>query len=226
MKRLSLSLCVCIALAFAMSVDTLAQSAKNALTTAPNVLVNTTTNQDWTTILNTSLHTSQQKDLVMGVSLETGLFTRTLVKSRGGTQDTSYAEANIQVRVLVDAGTANERMAEPGIVTFDKRYQELMAKLSGVLTCTDTNGDGIIQYAECVLTDEEIQLILDTLAAHSFNFALDDLGSGSHTVSVQVRVTTDTGAQAGSSSATGMVGKGSLVVEEVRLVKGSDITIN
>ena len=226
MKICTVYLCLGIALTLVMSSNLSAQSAKNALTTAPNVLVNTTTGQDWTTILNTMLHTSQQKDLVMGVSLETGLFTRTLVKSRGGNQDTSYAEANVQVRVLVDAGTANERMAEPGIVTFDKRYQELMVKLGGILTCTDNNGDGIIQYNECVLTDEEIQLILDTLAAHAFNFALDDLGSGTHTVSVQVRVTTDTGAQAGSSSATGMVGKGSLVVEEVRLVKGSDITIN
>lgn len=224
MKKLRFVSLVTIALLAGPAV--FGQSAKNALTTAPNVLVNTTTNQAWTTILDTKLHTSQQKDLVMGVSLETGLFTRTLVRSKGGTADTSYAEANIQVRVLVDAGTANERLAEPGVVTFDKRYQELMAKLSGVLTCTDTNGDGIIQYDECTLTDEEIQLILDTLAAHSFNFALDDLGSGTHTVSVQVRVTTDTGAQAGSSSATGMVGKGSLVVEEVRLVKGSDITIN
>ena len=226
MKIFKLVIYTCAFVVLGMAGVVSAQSAKNALTTAPNVLVNSTTNQAWTTILNSQLRTSQQKDLVMGVSLETGLFTRTLVRSRSGTQDTSFAEANIQVRVLIDAGTANERMAEPGIVTFDKRYQELMAKLGGVLTCSDVNGDGVVTFDECTLSDEEIQLILDTLAAHSFNFALDDLGAGNHTVSVQVRVTTDTGAQMGSSSATGMVGKGSLVVEEVRLVKNADITIN
>jgi hypothetical protein len=107
---------------------------------------------------------------------------------------------------------------------FDKRRQTLMAKLGGVLNCSDLDGEGIIGFDECTLTDEEIQLILDTKAAHSFNFVLDNLGSGTHTVRVLARITTDHGADTGTSSAAGLVGKGSLTVEEVRLVKDIDIT--
>jgi hypothetical protein len=230
MKKLSLSLLFCMAFFAIASLNSFGQSAKNAATTAPNILVPATSGTGgaggWVSVLDTGLHTSQQKDLIMGVSLETGLFTRTLVKSKGGTQDTSTAEANVQVRVLIDAGTAAQRIAEPGVVTFDKRFQSLMAKLGGVLNCTDVNGDGVITFDECTLTDEEIELILSTLAAHAFNFVLDDLGSGDHTVTVQVRVTTNTSTQNGEAAATGAVGKGSVTVEEVRLVKGSDITIN
>ena len=116
------------------------------------------------------------------------------------------------------------RQAHPGNVTFDKRRQTLMAKLGGVLNCQDLDGDGIIGFDECTLTDEEIQLILDTKAAHSFNLALDDLGSGTHTIRVFARVTTDRGVDTGTASATGLVGKGSVTVEEVRLVKDIEIT--
>ena len=197
-----------------------AQSAKNAVQLASYDLIGTTASTNgWSEVLRTSLRTSEQKDLIIGVSLETGLFTETLVKSKGGNPDTSWAEANVEVAVWV-----GNRQAEPGNVTFDKRRQTLMAKLGGVLNCSDLNGDGVIGFDECTLTDEEIQLILDTKAAHAFNFALDNLGSGVHDVRVLARITTDNGADTGTSSATGLVGKGSVTVEEVRLVKDIDIT--
>lgn len=192
-------------------------SAKEAVQVSANALIPATRDSNgWVPILSASLKMPEQKDLFVGVSLETGLMTDTLVRSKGGTSDTSWAEANLQVRVLID-GIA----AEPGVVTFDKRRQTLMATFNGI--CTDTNGDNIVNFDECQ-TPEELQLILDTLEAHHFNFAVDDLGSGIHTIVVEARVTTSANWQLGSASATGAVGKGTVTVEEVRLVKGTDIT--
>lgn len=205
------------ALALAPAVAS-AQSAKNAVQLSRVALVEATGQQSWTKILETQIKTSQQKDLIIGVSLETGLFTQTLVRSKGGTGDTSKAEATLKIRV-----TVGNRTAEPGEVTFDKRYQELMAKFGGVLACSDTNGDGIVSFDECVITEEELNLILNTMAAHAFNFVIDDLGAGTHNVIVEAMVDTNASWQLGSASANAAVGKGSLTVEEVRLVKGAEL---
>lgn len=207
------------ALALTPAVAT-AQSAKNAVQLSDVALVPATGQQTWVPILRTSIKTSQQKDLVIGVSLETGLFTQTLVRSKGGNADTSTAEATVQIRV-----TVGNRTAEPGVVTYDKRYQELMASFGGVLNCADLNVDGVITFDECALTEEELELILDTMGAHAFNFVLDDLGAGTHEVVVEAMVETNASWQLGSASATGAVGKGSLTVEEVRLVRGAEILV-
>ena len=221
-----------------------AQSAKSAVQVSNLVLVPETTGANWAPILSTSIRTSQQKDLVLGVSLETGLFTQTQVRTKGsGAQlDTSWAESSVVVRVVIDKGTPAERYAYPnssitvpsfnpssptvtldGIV-FDRRGQQLQAVLGFALTgCVDDADDdgGAIQPDECTgVTEQMIDLALRTLAAHSFNFALDDLGSGVHTADVEATVITDKGCEAPSTcSAAGMIGRGSLMVEEVRLVK-------
>ena len=107
-------------------------------------------------------------------------------------------------------------MAQPGTVTFDKRRQELWASLGGVVTCSDVNGDGVIRFDECSLTDEEIGLILDTKAAHSFNFLAFNIGSGSHTITAYARLSKNgqvvTGSGAADASAS--LGKGTLSVWE------------
>jgi len=220
-KFASLVLCAVFATAFGPAPAAFAQSgtpsAKASVQVSDTILVADTAGLDFTPILSTSIKTSEQKDLLMGVSLETVLYTQTLVKSKGGSSDTSFAEARILIQVLVDG----QRLAEPGLVVFDKRSQSLMAKFNGI--CADQNGDNIVQYSECQ-TPEELELILDTQAAHHFNFVLDDLGSGVHTIEVQAAVVTDTSAQAGSSSARAAIGKGSLTVEEIRMVKDVDFT--
>lgn len=222
MKRLAFAVAVAVVLSCAFGYAQNLPSSKAAIQMSDVALINATAGPTgWVDLLSASLKTSQQKDLIIGVSLETGLVTRTLVKSKAGIVDTQWAEANVEVRVLVDAGTDNQRVAAPGIVTFDKRYQELMAKFGGINTCVDTDQDGHIDYTECTLTQEELQLLLKTLAAHHFNFALTDLGAGVHTVQLQARVTTDTSST--QASATGAVGKGALTVEEVRLIKGAEI---
>lgn len=173
----------------------------------------------WSTVMAGQIHTATPKDLLIGVSLETSLLTDTLVKSSGGKVDTSTAEAGIVVKVLVDG-----QSAAPGEVVFDKRKQQLSATLGGYYTnCTDANGDGIIDMTtECALAPEEIDLLLDTTAAHHFNFIQANLGQGTHDVVVKAKISNNTVYANGSATASALLGKGSLSVEEVQAVNSPD----
>ena len=177
---------------------------------------------EWTNLLSNSIKTANQKDLFIDVSLECGIYSQTLVKSKGGNKDTSTAEACIKVRVLVDGVPA-----EPGEVVFSRRYQELSATLEGMIF--DALGiddlDNLV-LDESLVTPEEIELILETLAANSFNFVCADLSSGIHELEVQAKISIDSSAQQGNASAEAMVGKGSVTVEEVRLIKDEDILLD
>jgi hypothetical protein len=134
------------------------------------------------------------------------------VRSKGGVKDTSTASATIQMQVLVD-GVA----AQPGVVIYCSRTQQLSATLGGILqSCTDANGDGTITATECLLSDEEISLLLSTMDAASFNFGAD-VGTGVHTIAVQAKISTSTSAQTGSAEAFATIGKGAVVVTEQRL---------
>lgn len=169
--------------------------------------------EGWTNVLSTTLGNSgAPKDLIIGLTYETMLMTETVVKSKGGDKSSAIADAEIEMYVTVDGN-----MAAPGIVTFDKRTQELWAKLGGVLDCEDTNLDGIVSFDECTLTDEEIGLILDTKAAHGFNFLSSDIGSGSHVIKAYARLTTDDTVVTnnGEANASASLGKGTLAVWEV-----------
>lgn len=169
----------------------------------------------WTTVLSGQIHTATPKDLLIGVSLETSLLTDTLVKSSGGVKDSSTAEAGIEVKVLVDG-----KEAAPGVVIFDKRKQVLSATLGGYYTnCTDANLDGITDVlTECDLAQEEIELLLDTTAAHHFNFIQADLGQGVHNVVVKSKISNNNVFANGTASSSALLGKGSLSVEEVQAV--------
>ena len=198
-------------------------SAKATAKTSAITLLETTATSDWTTVLSNQIKTSNQKDLFVGVSLEVGLYTQTLVKSKNMQNDSSTANGVVQVRVLVD-GTA----IEPGAVVFGRRSQTLNATLEGAIAdCLTivTNPDGsqsIILDEECVVP-EEIELILETMDAASFNFVAPDVPQGVHTVSVQARIDTTGSSNQGSFEATATVGKGSMTVESVRLIKGEDV---
>lgn len=166
----------------------------------------------FTRVLSTSIKNSgSPKDFVIGLSFETSLFTSTMVKSKAGNKSSSAADAEIEMYVLVDG-----QPAAPGTVTFDKRHQELWASLGGVLDCQDLSGDGIVSFDECTLTDEEIGLILDTKAAHAFNFLSGNVGAGSHTIEAYARLKQD-GQVVGSgeTGASAALGKGTLTVWEL-----------
>lgn len=115
-------------------------------------------------------------------------------------------------------------IAAPGQIIFDKRAQTLSATLGGVIeSCRDGNLDGVIDVmTECTVTNEEINLILDTMGAHYFNFMVGNLMQGTHRLELQARISSSTGSQIGSSSAAALIGKGSFTVEEVRTVNTKD----
>jgi hypothetical protein len=178
-------------------------------------------NLDWKTVLETTIKTPNKKDLLIGASFQTGLFTRTQVKGKNGSTDSSTAKATLKVKVLVD-----EKAAYPGEVVYDSREQILSATLGGVIeSCQDGSDgsvpDGIINVpTECVVTDEMIELLLDTMAAHHYNFVVANLGPGTHKVKVQVKV--DTTNDTTSTRAVASWGPGSLTVEEVRATNSPD----
>jgi len=166
----------------------------------------------WTTIMSTQIKTSNQKTLFINPSLVCGLYTETGVKSSSGRKDTSTASASIQMQVLVDGNAA-----QPGVVIYCSRTQTLSATLGGILqSCTDTNEDGVITASECLMSDEEISLLLSTMNASSFNFGAD-VAQGVHTIAVQAKISTSTSTQTGTAAAMATIGKGSVVVTEQRL---------
>jgi hypothetical protein len=201
------------------SPSALAQPAK-ATAKVGNVNVLNVTSFGWTTILSGTIMTAQENALFIDVSLETGIYTQTKTRSNGN-KDTSGAEATIKVQVLVDGVPAY-----PGDVVFDRQSQTLSETLGGILAnCTDSNGDGDIDLNDCTLAPEEMELIQDTMAAHSFNFIMDHLTPGEHAVEVQAMISTSSSSGAGSASSNATIGNGSVTVEGVRLNKGEDIQL-
>ena len=182
-------------------------------------------NNPFSTVLSTMIKTPNKKDLLIGGSFETALFTQTQVTGKNGSTNTSSASATLEVRILIDGQPFNPKDgtgAFPPIVMYDHRAQTLSATLGGVIqSCTVPLG-GVINVAiNCTVTDEMINLILETMSAHHFNFVAANLSAGTHKVEVQVRAgtTADTlPAGVGSASATAAVGRGSLTVEEVRAI--------
>jgi len=201
-------------------------SAKvTAKTSALNLIHATTGTNDWATISGfaNTIKTANQKDLFIGVSLEVGLYTQTLVKSKNLVSDTSTAHSSVEIRVLVDG-----KAAEPGSVVYGRRTQTLTATLEGAIaSCltivTNANGSLSIVLDPACVTPEEIELILDTMDAATFNFVAVDVPQGLHDISVQARIIAGTEVQTGSASATATVGKGTLTVESVRLIKNEDV---
>ncbi len=170
----------------------------------------------WQSVLKNTLKTPNQKDLFISVSMEVGLLTRTLVSSKNGTSDTSKADAGVEVRVLVDGVEAL-----PGVVIFGRRTQTLTATFQGLIDgclSIDPLTGGIVLDPDCV-QPEELELILKTMNANAFNFIIQDLRSGVHTIDVQARINLEATAQAGASAARALIGKGSMTVEEVRLIQ-------
>jgi len=177
-----------------------------------------------TVILSQAIKTPNGKGLFIDVSVECGLLTNTLVQSKKGNKTTAKAEASVMVWVTVDG-----EYADPGHVTFCKRTQELTATFSGLLSACVDPVTGIID-PDCVaiLEPEEVGLLLDTMTANSFNFYYGVELSGVHTVDVWAQIGTPVsviGLDPGASfaEAEALIGKGSVTIDLVRLIKDEDV---
>ena len=196
-------------------------SAKATAQCADTYLIEATDGQEWTTLLSNTMHTPNQKDLLITASLESGLYTSTEVSSKNGKRDSSTATAAVKVRVLI-----NGVMADPGEITYASRTQVLSAVFQGLIDgCLylDENGN-IILDEECV-DPEEVSLILDTMTANSFNFVFPDCPQGVHTIEVQAKIETNAVFDQGGADALALVGKGTMTVEEVRMIRNEDILL-
>lgn len=145
------------------------------------------------TVLSTGIKTANKKDLLIGVSLQSGLYTDTTVKGKNGSSEKAGAMAGVKVKVIVKDKDGVEVDVYPSEVVFASRVQELSAVLGGVIESCDVevtdNGDGtssgtIVVADDCVVTDEEIGLMLSTTSANHFNFVAPDMESGDHTIDV------------------------------------------
>jgi len=193
---------------------------------------NASNSTGWVDVLRTQMKTSSQKDLVFDVAMQCGIVTDTTVKSSGGTQSSATARGTVSVRVLVDGVPADPtnsidatKATAEGVVYCD-RVQTLAAKFAG-LNCTADATTGVVTCTD----PEELRLILRTLSAQAFNFAKADVGVGVHTVTVQAQaqaaVNFDDDASGGAlAGAEAFLGAGALVVDQVRLIRGQDITID
>ena len=247
-------------------------SAKgSAAISGATLLEATNETHSWDPVLSSYIKIPQDKELVFDVSLECGLYTDTLVRSKGGSKDTSTAMADVKVHVAlqkiegVDANgnfiLGEKFYAYPGDgdsgVTYCRREQQLMAKFQGIfqtceetvvvtdpytgldreeciaygentcldVTAVDDDGDGVIDdYVTTVDVDcldyEEVQLIQDTVSANAFNFVSPNLDQGEYKVTVEAEIKTSDDFANGGAAAKGMIGLGSMVIDEVRFING------
>ena len=251
-KKITYALAALGMSAFAAGSAMAAGSTSNAaqIGNVGDFLVLNASNSGAASALSATIKTSEQKDLIFGVSLECGLYTKTEVKGKKGQTSTANAMATVEVGVILDKGTADARVAAPGWVTFCSREQELSATLGGVLEKCDVsiteNPDGTLSGAfdkdDCEFTDEMISLMLKTMNANHYNFILTDVGtygSGGHSVDVMVRTTSsETGSSVDEfgepvvdefgdpkyeATANAILGNGTLVLDEVRLARELDL---
>lgn len=232
MKKFSI-FCLCLLLVSSLGFSNAFAASAKATSNAANLA--TVQFNSAAKIFEQVIHTASQKDLFIDVSLECGLTTNTQVMSKALKRAISEAEASVKVWVEVDG-----EMAAPGVVTFARRYQGLIAEFAGSFStdkdvwqeCFVTNSDGITTIDETCLSEEMLALILDTMTANSFDFVMPDLSSGNHTVAVWADLEyNQTGQQFVDSAdlsswapeditTRAYLGKGSVTVESVRMVKG------
>lgn len=153
-----------------------------------SLLLDTTLGDSASDIMTTTLKVpGDPKSLLIGVSLESSLITKTRKKGL------PEACAGVDVTVKID-GTP----VAPGTVHFNTRCQKFDALFSDVAAKCPVATNGIIQASDCTFTDQEIAKIMATTTANHFNFIASDVGPGDHTISVTANVS--------ASAADGILG--------------------
>jgi hypothetical protein len=190
----------------------------------------------------------QGKELLVGLSAEIGLVTFGAVKGKNGGAATAIADALAYVTIFaVPTGDYYPSQtpvieAAPGKITLSNRVQTLDAKLGGVIqeckvACDADGCDDIVIAEDCEVSDEEISLMLETTAAHHFNFVLADMDQGEYDIvavfhtgaSAQVKICDEfdvcsydaEGTVSASAYAEAVINKTMLTIQEVRAVKNT-----
>ena len=181
-----------------------------------------------------TLKMPSRKELLVQISAQIAIDTETQVKGKngGGGSATAAGSAAVSVEAChVDTGECTP--AEPGAIIFSAREQELTAVLGGVIeSCTDGDLDGVIDISDdCVVTNEEIGLLLSTTAAHHYNFLVPNLDAGTYNIiatfdaDAAAAVSNEGDQDDGTSNyanASIIVGPTVTVVEEVRATNNPD----
>lgn len=196
----------------------------------------------------------QDKELLVGVSAEIGLFTGTSVKGQKGGTATAIADGEAYVTVFaVPKDGGPEVKAAPGEIMLSKRVQTLDATLAGViqsclvnciLDATATGGivcEDIVVAEDCVVTDEQIGLLQNTTAAHHFNFVLPNMNQGVYDIKAvfttgaraEVDICDDAtdcalydpdGIATGSAEAIAVINKTMVTVQQVHAANNADLS--
>lgn len=187
----------------------------------------------WVDVLEVTLKTANQKDLIIIPSLQCGLVTDGTVKSRGGGNNSTEARSQVRVRVEVTLSDGTSAFAVPNNgsdaefesdvegITYCDRIQTLRAKFAG-LNCTADLETGAVTCED----PEELQLILETLNANTFVFAFADLLAGVTTVTIQANASAEvelSGDDGSLGAANAFIGAGTVAVEEVRFIKDLEL---
>jgi hypothetical protein len=155
---------------------------------------------------------SSQTALLITPSLVTGLFTNTNISgSSGGGKQSSSATAQIQVQVTLDNNPVPPATNGNPSVTYDERFQQISTNLFN-------------QISECTSSSPcNLDLLLSTLSAHSFNFVAPSVGGGTHTIEVTWTIncyvngiSVACSQSSTTSSAAGCVGPGTLTIQQVQ----------
>ena len=195
-----------------------------------------------------SIRVPNQKELLVGISAQVGLYTGTTVRGKKGS--TSYALAFAEGSVGLHACRAADDVcfaSVPRDVVLSNRTQELEATLAGVIEecvvdidVTEDDITGGFNLNDCVVSPEEISLALETLAAHHYNFIFPNLPQGDYQVVATFKTDAQTQARAScdplssaydycifdaeasaNADARAVINKAMMTIQEVRAVKGS-----
>jgi hypothetical protein len=211
-------------------------ASKHAVAYGPPAVIS---EGEWQPILAQQIKTANDHGLAITVSLECGLYTNNVLKSKSLAKTDN--KASVKVRVRVDG----EIVAAPGEVTFCSRSTKTSATFAGIFTkpenqtCfvledVDTTvppdgifDDQIIKIEPDCLAPEESALLEDSMTASSYFFYVDGTTAGEHTVHVEAYIDEATGAEgddqaAGDQGAKATLGYGSMLVEQIRVIRGSN----
>src|SRR5215472_14874954 len=163
------------------------------------------------TEIDTSIQTpnSSQTALLITPALVTALYTNTNIYT---SKSLSSETAAVVVKVTLDGNPVAPDTGN-GVI-YDERFQQLSSTLFSQLT-------------ECVANDNcNIDLILSTASAHSFNFVAPNVGGGDHHLVVTWSFLCDNGTGTltaaacsksfANNSAAACAGPGSLTVQQVK----------